>query len=64
MLRQIKWELPNGPTTKNGVLPATNLLFRKFCFSLTVSVRRINQTKTLHLDNQKNLQLLHSKSFY
>ena len=27
MLRQIKWGVQNGPITKNGVLPATVLLF-------------------------------------
>ena len=27
MLRQIEWQLQNGPITKNGVLPVTNLIF-------------------------------------
>ena len=36
MLRQIKWGVQNRPTTKNGVLPITTLVFRKFCFSLRI----------------------------
>ena len=39
MLRQIKWWLQNGPIKKNWVLPVTNLLFSKFCFSLRTSYR-------------------------
>ena len=27
MLRQIEWEVQNGPITKNGVLSVTTLLF-------------------------------------
>ena len=34
MLRQIEWGVQNWPITKNGVLPVTTFLFRKFCFSL------------------------------
>ena len=34
MLRQIAWGVQNRPITKNGVLPVTTFLFRKFCFSL------------------------------
>ena len=34
MLRQIGWGVQNWPITKNGVLPVTNFLFRKFCFSV------------------------------
>ena len=35
MLRQIEWRLQNGPITKSGVLPVTNLFFfRKFVLVL------------------------------
>ena len=34
MSRQMEWGVQNGPIAKNGVLPATALFFRKFCFSL------------------------------
>ena len=27
MLRQIEWGIRNGPITKNGALPVTNLFF-------------------------------------
>ena len=37
MLRQIEWWPPNGPITKNGVLPVTTLFFWGFCFSLRTS---------------------------
>ena len=30
MLRQIEWQLQNGPITKSGVLPVTTLFFGKF----------------------------------
>ena len=30
----VRQTVQNGHITKNGVLPATTLLFRKFCFSL------------------------------
>ena len=39
MLRQIEWGVPNGPTTNNGVLPVTTLVFRKYCFSLRTSYK-------------------------
>ena len=29
MLRQIVWQLQNGPITKSGVLPVTTLFFGK-----------------------------------
>ena len=35
MLRQIKWELQNGPIKKNGVLPVTALSFWKKMFSVS-----------------------------
>ena len=31
MLRQIEWWPQNGPITMSGVLPVTNLFFRKIC---------------------------------
>ena len=34
MLRLIEWGIQDGPIAKNGVLPVTTLVFRKFCFSL------------------------------
>ena len=34
ILRQIEWRVQNGPITKDGVLPVTNIFFWKFCFSL------------------------------
>ena len=37
ILRQIKWWVQNGPATKNGVLPVTNLFFWFFYFSLRTS---------------------------
>ena len=37
MLRQIEWEVQNGPITKDGVLPVTTLFFQKFYFSLRTS---------------------------
>ena len=30
MLRQIKWQLQNGPIKKSGILPVTSLFFGKF----------------------------------
>ena len=30
MLRQIEWQLQNGPVTKSGVFPVTTLFFWKF----------------------------------
>ena len=30
MLRQIKWQLENGPIKKSGVLPGTTLFFGRF----------------------------------
>ena len=30
MLRQIQWQLQNGPITKSGVLPVTTYFFGKF----------------------------------
>ena len=40
-LRKIKWWVQNGPITKNGVLPVTNLFFLKFCVSLRTSYREL-----------------------
>ena len=34
MLRQMEWWVQNWLITRNGVLPLTNLFFRKFCFRL------------------------------
>ena len=34
LLRQIEWQIQNGPISKNGVLPVTTLFFWRFCFSL------------------------------
>ena len=41
MLRQIEWWVQDGPITKNGVLPATTLLFWKVCFSLRTSNKEL-----------------------
>ena len=30
MLRQMEWRVQNGSITKNGLLPVTTLLFRKY----------------------------------
>ena len=32
MLRQIEWQLQNGPITENGVLTVTTLFFLKVLF--------------------------------
>ena len=40
-LRQIEWWVQNGASTKNGRLPVTTLLFRKFCFSLRTSYKEL-----------------------
>ena len=37
MLRQIEWQLQNGPITISGVLPVTALYSLKFCFSFSTS---------------------------
>ena len=34
MSRQIEWEVQDGPTTKNGVLPISILVFRKIFVSV------------------------------
>ena len=31
MLKQIEWEVQNGPITENGVLAVTTLFFWKIC---------------------------------
>ena len=41
ILRQIEWGVQNGPIRKNGVLPVTTLFFRKFCFSLRTSYKKL-----------------------
>ena len=41
MLRQIEWGVRDGLITKNGVLPVTNLFFRKFCSSLRTSYKEL-----------------------
>ena len=41
MPRQIEWGLKNGPITENGVLPVTNLISWKFCFSIRTSSREL-----------------------
>ena len=41
MLRQIEWRLQNGPITKSGVLPVTNLLFWKICSSFRTSWKKL-----------------------
>ena len=41
MLRKIEWGVQNGPITKNGFLPVTTLLFRKFWFSLRTSYKEL-----------------------
>ena len=41
MLRQIEWWLQNGPITKNWVLPATNAVFWKLCFSFRTSYKEL-----------------------
>ena len=33
ILRQIEWEVQNGPITKNGVLPATTFFLKKKCIN-------------------------------
>ena len=40
-LRQIEWWVLNGPITKNEVLPATFLFFRKLCLSLRTSYKEL-----------------------
>ena len=42
MSRQIEWEVQNRPITKSRVLPATTLLFWKFCFSLRTSNKELS----------------------
>ena len=41
ILRQIEWWLQNGPITKNGVFPVTNLFFSKCWFSLRTSYKEL-----------------------
>ena len=41
MLRQIEWGVQNGPNTKSRVLSVTNLFYRKFCFSLRTSHKKL-----------------------
>ena len=44
MLRQIEWQLQNGPqsvVTKTGVLPVTTLFFWKTCFSFRTSKKEL-----------------------
>ena len=41
MLRQIKREVQDGLIIKNGVLPVTILAFRKFCFCLRTSYKKL-----------------------
>ena len=41
MLRQIIWGVQDKPITKNGVLPVTTLIFRKFCLSLRTSYKEL-----------------------
>ena len=37
MLREIEWEVQNGPITMNGVMAVTIFFFRKFYFILRTS---------------------------
>ena len=46
MLRQTKWGVQNGPITKNGVLPVTNLFFWQFLFSLRTSYKEVTWCTT------------------
>ena len=41
MLRQVQWEVQNGPITKNEVLSVTTLFFWKFCFGLRTSYKEL-----------------------
>ena len=41
MLRQIEWGVQDGSITKNGVLPITTLVFRKFRFSLRILYKEL-----------------------
>ena len=41
MLRQVEWGVQSGAITKNGVLPVTNLFFRKFCFVIRPSYKEL-----------------------
>ena len=38
MIRQIEWGVQDGLITKNGVLPVSTLVFRKFCLILRVDL--------------------------
>ena len=54
MLRQIEWELQDESITKNGVLPATTLFFRKFHFSLRALYKEFiwcNKHPNVHVHN-------------
>ena len=54
---QMEWGVQIGPNTKNRVSPETNLVFRKFCFSIRISYKeliwcfnyQIFQLSTVHI---------------
>ena len=42
MLRQIEWQLQNGPITVSGVLPVTTFIFLENLFQFSNLLKRVN----------------------
>ena len=57
ILRQTEWWVQNGPIIKNGVLPVTALLFRKFCFSLR-SLKLLSYKELIWCTSNPNAHIL------
>ena len=67
MLRQLEWEVQDGPITKNRVLPVTTLFFWKFCFSIRTSYKVLiwcTNHLNLHIHTLESVGVLFKGAFF